>query len=195
MGQHSPSSTTLPKWTHDFASVSASCSPISDIRHPCLSVYDLHSCYPITHPSTRRKPPQASEIAVEDIGISRVSPMVSVLPESVIAPSCREGTDSRGITSDPKWAGRPKASVITRAGLPPVSSGVDYWVAASFGLVGVGEVPDPGDHCRLGQAIASGAIGIVLNVQCTWKGSPITAPTPPIDSKIGGLSSTTTSVW
>ena len=90
----------------------------------------------------------------------------------------RDGSDTRSITSDPQRVVFTEAGIVSCAGGPPVSGGVDdwvinsirsvtvrngkgTWVATSLAMVSVGETGDPGYHRGVTQAIAFGAVRVV----------------------------------
>ena len=91
-------------------------------------------------------PFQTSPVTVEVVLVSRRGSRICVLPESVVAPSSRQSTNTAGITSNPQWVGGTKPGVVTGASIPPVGGGVDHRVAANAGMVGAGEFADPVNH-------------------------------------------------
>jgi len=90
----------------------------------------------------------------------------------MVAPSSRQSADGGRIASDPQRAGRSECRTVTSATCPPIGGGVDHWVAANTGMVGVGEIADPVNHCSRAQAIASGAIRVIcpINDGCLVSG-------------------------
>ena len=64
--------------------------------------------------------------------------------------------------SDPQWAGGCERGTITSPTLPPIGNGVNHWVVANGGMMGVGEIPDPVDHRRSGQIITGGTMRVIV---------------------------------
>jgi hypothetical protein len=109
-------------------------------------------------------PLQTSHVTVIVVLISRNGTRIGVLPESMMTPPVRQSADAASIASDPQRAGRAERSAIPGAGLPPISGGVNHWVAADTGMVGVAEIVDPADHRSRAQAITSGAIRVICGM-------------------------------
>jgi len=120
------------------------------------------------HPASHRRedgsPFQASHVTVKVVLVARNGTGIGVLPECVVAPSVWQRTYGARITGDPQWTARSERRTVTGAALPPIGGGVNHWVATDTGMVGVGEIADPVDHCSSGQAVASGAIRVICPV-------------------------------
>jgi len=82
----------------------------------------------------------------------------------MVAPSSGQSADGVRIASDPQWAGGSKRRAVTSASRPPICGGVDHWVAANAGMVGVGEIADPANHRSRAQAVASRAVWVICSI-------------------------------
>ena len=102
-------------------------------------------------------PLQTSHVAVEVVLVSGDWTRIGVLPESVVFPSGRQRASAARPMSDPQRVSSSESSVVASARFPPVGGGVNNWVAANAGMVGVGEFADPVDHRSSVQSIATGA--------------------------------------
>jgi len=130
---------------------------------------------------------QSSAVTVENILVARVGARAGVLPKCREWPTSRKSTDGRSISGNPEWVRGAKAAVVARAGCPPISGGVDHWITASPGLVGVRKVVDPGNHGRGAQAVASRAIRIVLDIESSWESPAIGGPATSVSQEVVGL--------
>ena len=72
----------------------------------------------------------------------------------MILPPVRQSSNAVSIASDPQWAIGSERGAVPSASLPPIGGGVDHWVTANAGMVGVGEILDPANHRSVAQAIA-----------------------------------------
>lgn len=106
-------------------------------------------------------PPQTGHVTVKVVLVPGNGTRIGVLPECVVTPPVRQSADGAGIASNPQRAVRGKNRAVSGAGPPPVCGRVDHWVAANAGVVGVGEIPNPADHCGGTQAITSGTIWVI----------------------------------
>ena len=111
----------------------------------------IGECGSVHHRAFRKEknsslPLQTSRVTVEVVLVSRNGTRVGVLPEGVVPPPIGQSSNGAGIASDPQWAVGSERGTVTGTSLPPIGGGVDYWVAALAGMVGVGEVLDPVDH-------------------------------------------------
>ena len=158
-------------------------------------------------------PLQTGHVTVEVVLVSGSGTRIGVLPESVILPPVRQSPDGAGIAGDPQRAVGSERGAVTSAGLPPVGGGVDHWVAALAGTVGVGEILNPADHRSGAQAITSGTTWVIcpvirvfsycwtsgvekkkmvrtFDVESTREGFTITTPASTVGGKEFGLGST-----
>jgi len=109
-------------------------------------------------------PLQTGRVTVEVVLVPGNGTMIGVLPESVVSPPIRQSADGAGIASDPQWVGGTERAAVTGASLPPIGRGVDHWVAALTGVVGVGEILDPANHRSIAQTITGGAIWVIYPI-------------------------------
>ena len=119
----------------------------------------------------RGSPFQAALVTVENVRISGIRTLIVVLPESVILPSGRQRSRAASIASEPQRVIVTEPAVIAGAQFPPTGASVDDWVPMNFGVVGVGEVTDPGNHGTRAQAVTFvAAIRIVYPADdwCEW---------------------------
>ena len=79
----------------------------------------------------------------------------------MVLPSSGQSANAAGIASDPQWISRTEPGIVTGARLPPIGGGVDHWVTANMGMIGVGEIVDPANHRRSAQAITSCAVWVI----------------------------------
>ena len=86
-------------------------------------------------------------------------------------------------------AGSVESSAIASARLPPVSGAVDDGVAFRLGVIGVGEVLDPGDHGRMAEAVAfiCSLDRVILDIEHAWEGFPVLGPSTSVGEEVLGL--------
>ena len=110
--------------------------------------------------------------AVPDVRVATIGIAIGVLPERLIRPSARNGAHRARVPSqDERTLGERFA--VARAGVPPVSGGIDHRIPAGAALVGVDEIGNPRHHLRGAKSVACGAIGVVLDVQHTGEGDAV----------------------
>ena len=98
-------------------------------------------------------PFQAALVTVENVRISGIGTLIIVLPESVILPSGGQRSWAASIASEPQRVIVTEPAVVAGAQFPPTGASIDNWVPMDFGVVGVGEVTDPGNHSASAQAV------------------------------------------
>ena len=156
-------------------------------------------------------PLQTSHVTIEVVLVSGNGTGIGVLPESVVTPPIRQIPDAASIVCDPQWAVGSKRGAVAGARSPPIGSGIDHGVATNKGMVGVGEVPDLANHRSGAQTITSGTVWVIypakkgvqsvdlggwkytihtFDIESTWKGDPVAAPTSAVGGEEVGLSGT-----
>ncbi|KFY92315.1 hypothetical protein V498_05038 [Pseudogymnoascus sp. VKM F-4517 (FW-2822)] len=127
------------------------------------------------------------QAAVEHIRVTTVLVGIVVLPDGLERPTRRHGAGRGAIPSQHKRAGAAERRAVPRALGPPISGGVDHWVNASLGVVGVDKVLDPGHHRRRGEAEAGCAGGVVLDVEHAGEGDAVLGPAAAVGDEVGCL--------
>jgi hypothetical protein len=110
------------------------------------------------------EPLQPSQITVENILITRESPLIRILPESMKFPSRGQRPHRAPIPCQNQGACSSKCSTIPRAGLPPIRRGVDHRISTGLAVILVHETMDPRYHCGCGHTVARGARGVVFDI-------------------------------
>lgn len=64
-------------------------------------------------------------VTIPAVGIARVRTRVSVLPEGVVLPSSRKGTNSRRPTRNPQRVVSAKCRTVASTSGPPTGRGID----------------------------------------------------------------------
>ena len=113
----------------------------------------------------RRQLFQLRKIAVELIRIAAVSVRIRILPDRLIRPPPRDRTGGATVPRQHERTGGMERGALAGALAPPVIGGVDQRVTRRLGMILRDETLDPSDHGRLAQAVAGGAVGVVLYVE------------------------------
>lgn len=110
-------------------------------------------------------------------------------------PAAGDGAWRTAISGQHQRVGCVEGGAVASALVPPVGSGIDHWVTLGLGVVGVGEIFDPGDHCCLAKAVAGGARRIILDIEHTREGSSITGPPTSVGEEVVGLGGAGAAAW
>lgn len=97
------------------------------------------------HTSSYLTPGERLEViqaAVPDLRVSAIGIAIGVLPERLIRPSAGDGAHGAGVPSQDEGTLGERLAVA-RAGVPPVSGGVDHRRPTGLGLVGVDKIGNP----------------------------------------------------
>lgn len=135
--------------------------------------------------STSRQLLQASQPTIKDVTIATIGISIRILPNSLIRPPARNRPRPAAAIprQDQRTSGMKRGSV-PRAGRPPIIGAVDQGIPRRLAVVGVDEVLDPSDHCRLGQAITCRARGIIFDIQHSWQGNAVSGPTATVGEEV-----------
>src|SRR6185312_6198484 len=124
---------------------------------------------------------------VEVVLVTGQGARAGVLPHRPGRGAGRRGRRGGAVLGDPERVGGGERRGVAGAGGPPVQRGVDHRVLVVLRLDLIGERPHPADYGRLGQPVALGPAGVVLDVQCRRQGVPVAGPATAVRGEVVGL--------